>query len=91
MFWWSNIIDPPRPGVADAVKKCHEGGVKVMMITSHSVTVTAVSIARMVNIIKHKNVKTFKDVKNLLSTYHENLKPIQKGRERRRLKLGWMD
>lgn len=28
-----SLIDPPRPGVAEAVSSCHDGSIKVMMVT----------------------------------------------------------
>lgn len=49
------IIDPPKQGVADAIKQCHEAGIRVMMVTGDHPS-TAVAIAKAVNIITHKNV-----------------------------------
>jgi magnesium-transporting ATPase (P-type) len=28
-----SLIDPPRPGVAQAILECHGGGIKVIMVT----------------------------------------------------------
>lgn len=38
------MTDPPRAGVADAIAKCRQAGIKVMMITGdHPVTATAIA------------------------------------------------
>lgn len=38
------MIDPPRPGVHDAIRRCHEAGIQVCMITGdHPVTALAIS------------------------------------------------
>merc|ERR1719499_2864245 len=44
------MIDPPRPGVPDAVLKCQSAGIKVVMVTGDH-PVTAKAIAAKVNII----------------------------------------
>lgn len=44
------LIDPPRPGVADAVAKCRTAGIKVIMVTGDH-PITAKAIARGVGII----------------------------------------
>lgn len=45
-----SMIDPPRPAVPGAVKKCREAGIKVVMVTGDH-PVTAKAIARAVGII----------------------------------------
>ena len=38
------MIDPPREGVADSIRQCHEAGIKVMIITGdHAVTAQAIA------------------------------------------------
>ncbi|KAL8623500.1 Sodium/potassium-transporting ATPase subunit alpha-3 [Nucella lapillus] len=44
------MIDPPRPGVPDAVAKCRSAGIKVIMVTGDH-PITAKAIARGVGII----------------------------------------
>jgi calcium-translocating P-type ATPase len=43
------MLDPPRPQVADAVARCHEAGIRVIVITGDH-PVTATTIAREVGI-----------------------------------------
>lgn len=45
------IEDPPRPEVRDAIRKCSEAGIKVIMITGDGAR-TAVSIAREIGLVK---------------------------------------
>lgn len=45
------MIDPPRPEVAEAVKKCRHAGIRIIMITG-DYGLTAESIARRIGIIK---------------------------------------
>lgn len=45
------MVDPPRPEVAEAVKKCHNAGIRIIMITG-DYGLTAESIARRIGIIK---------------------------------------
>jgi Ca2+-transporting ATPase len=45
------IMDPPRPGVSDAIRTCQDAGVKVMMITGDQ-QMTALAIGREIGIIE---------------------------------------
>lgn len=45
------MVDPPRPEVSEAVKKCHRAGIRIIMITG-DYGLTAESIARRIGIIK---------------------------------------
>lgn len=45
------MMDPPRPEVADAVGKCHQAGIRIVMITG-DYGLTAESIARRIGIIR---------------------------------------
>jgi sodium/potassium-transporting ATPase subunit alpha len=51
-----SLIDPPRPGVPDAVLTCQEAGIKVIMVTGDH-PVTARAIARSVNIMPGKTAE----------------------------------
>lgn len=52
-----SMIDPPRPGVQQAVEKCRTAGIKVIMVTGDH-PITAKAIAQNVNII-HPNSRIF--------------------------------
>ncbi len=45
------LEDPPRPEVPDAIKKCHEAGIKIIMITGDG-SRTAVAIAKEIGLAK---------------------------------------
>ncbi|MBI5188753.1 MAG: cation-transporting P-type ATPase [Nitrospirae bacterium] len=45
------LEDPPRPEVPEAIKKCHEAGIKVIMITGDGSS-TAEAIAREIGLVK---------------------------------------
>jgi sodium/potassium-transporting ATPase subunit alpha len=53
------MMDPPKPGVLEAVEDCRTAGIKVYMLTGDH-PVTAESIARQVGIIKFG--KTIEDL-----------------------------
>ncbi|GIW35968.1 MAG: haloacid dehalogenase [Meiothermus sp.] len=45
------MYDPPRPEVSEAVQKCHQAGIRIVMITG-DYGLTALSIARRIGIIQ---------------------------------------
>lgn len=49
------MMDPPRPEVAAAVKRCHQAGIRIVMITG-DYGLTAESIARRVGIVRSEQV-----------------------------------
>lgn len=53
----AGIIDPPREEAVEAVRQCHEGGIRVTMITGDH-AITAASIARMLGIGDGKSYVT---------------------------------
>ena len=68
------ILDPPRDGVKDSVKECHDAGVNVVMITGDS-RITARAIAKQISIITDEEndlVVEGKDIKNIDSFYDFN-------------------
>lgn len=52
------MIDPPRPTVPDAIKRCKAAGIKVAMVTGDH-PITAKAIAHKVGIITEENVHQF--------------------------------
>lgn len=48
------MMDPPRPEVADAIKTCHEAGIRIVMITG-DYGLTAESLARRIGLITSNN------------------------------------
>jgi magnesium-transporting ATPase (P-type) len=45
------MMDPPRPEVSDAVQRCHEAGIRIIMITG-DYGLTAATIARRIGIVR---------------------------------------
>ena len=46
------LEDPPRPEVRDAIDKCHDAGIKVIMITGDA-SRTAMAIAKQIGLVKN--------------------------------------
>ena len=57
-------IDPPREEVIEAIEQCHEGGIRVTMITGDH-AITAVSIARMLGIGDGKSYVTGRQIEEM--------------------------
>jgi magnesium-transporting ATPase (P-type) len=55
------MMDPPRPEVAEAVRKCHTAGIRIIMITG-DYGLTAESIARRIGILKTSHPKVISGV-----------------------------
>jgi Ca2+-transporting ATPase len=55
------MMDPPRPEVAEAVQKCHNAGIRIIMITG-DYGLTAETIARRIGILKTSHPKTITGV-----------------------------
>ena len=70
------MIDPARPEVIEAVKKCHSAGIKIKMITGdHALTASA--IAKAIGIIKGENANYTAITGSQLEQYDdEQLKEI---------------
>ncbi|GAB4486161.1 MAG: cation-transporting P-type ATPase [Thermodesulfovibrionales bacterium] len=49
------LEDPPRPEVPDAIRKCHEAGIRVIMITGDG-SRTALAIAREIRLVRGEPV-----------------------------------
>jgi sodium/potassium-transporting ATPase subunit alpha len=47
------LEDPPRPEVSDAIRKCHEAGIRIIMITGDG-SRTAVAIAREIGLVREE-------------------------------------
>ncbi|RMG72801.1 MAG: cation-transporting P-type ATPase, partial [Nitrospirae bacterium] len=69
------LEDPPRPEVPEAIRKCHEAGIRIIMITGDG-TRTALAIAREIGLLKGEPVviegdrfrkMTDRELRNILS------------------------
>ena len=58
------MIDPPRPEVCDAIRECHEAGIRVIMITGDH-PVTAEAIARELGILTKERVVTGQELEKM--------------------------
>lgn len=55
------MADPPRPEVAQAVKKCHRAGIRIIMITG-DYGLTAESIAKRIGIVKGEHPRVISGI-----------------------------
>jgi Ca2+-transporting ATPase len=62
------ISDPPREGVEDSIKECHDAGIEVVMITGDS-TVTGKAIAERIGIVQNDDDKVIegKEIEDIRS------------------------
>lgn len=58
----AGLMDPPKPSVPEAVAKCQEAGVRVIMVTGDH-PLTAAAIARQVGIIQSEKVDDLDSLK----------------------------
>lgn len=58
------IADPIREGVTEAIKLCHEAGIKILMLTGDH-KATALSIAQKINLQEHERVLTGPEMEKL--------------------------
>lgn len=70
-----SMIDPPRASVPDAVAKCREAGIRVIMITGDH-PITAQAIARSVGIISDSS-ETVQDIAKRLGVRSDVVDPRQ--------------
>ena len=68
-----SMIDPPRPSVPDAIRKCRSAGIRVIMVTGDH-PVTAKAIARSVGIISEET-ETVQDIAERLNIPVEQVDP----------------
>uniref|UniRef100_A0A6G1SMS1 Na(+)/K(+)-exchanging ATPase n=1 Tax=Aceria tosichella TaxID=561515 RepID=A0A6G1SMS1_9ACAR len=68
-----SMIDPPRASVPDAVAKCREAGIRIIMVTGDH-PITAQAIARSVGIISDSS-ETMADVARRLNQPIESIDP----------------
>ena len=71
------MVDPPRPDVANAVKECHNAGIRIIMMTG-DYGLTAESIARRIGIVRGEHPKIVTGVE-LQKMKTEELKRALKG------------
>ena len=56
----AGMIDPPRPGVYEAVLSCHEAGIRVIMATGDHAA-TALSIGKKVGLVRNGREKVYSE------------------------------
>jgi magnesium-transporting ATPase (P-type) len=70
------LLDPPRTEAIEAVKECHDGGIRVTMITGDH-KITAAAIARMLGIGDGKTAVTGAEIQQLdAATLRERVRDV---------------
>ncbi|KAJ3441746.1 sodium/potassium-transporting atpase subunit alpha [Anaeramoeba flamelloides] len=67
-----SMIDPPKPGVREAVENCHTAGIKIIMVTGDQ-SITAKSIAEDVGILTPGNIEKDRAIVVTGSQLHDML------------------
>lgn len=64
LLGFAGMIDPPRPEVAAAIRKCEQAGIKPVMITGDH-KITAVAIARELGILKQGRALSGEEIEQM--------------------------
>eukprot|EP01084_Bolivina_argentea_P068584 124830_1 len=79
------MIDPPRPGVPEAVSKCQSAGIKVIMVTGDH-PITAKAIAEQVGIIRSNSLTREQSASKL---YYGNIDMVKESDYDAVVVAGW--
>lgn len=64
---FTGLEDPPRPEVPDAIEKCKQAGIKVIMLTGDH-PITAKAIAREIGLAREPRIATGEELKKISDT-----------------------